>query len=59
MGLRIKDVIGLAALFVLIGLTTGCDLEVYRTNEGVGVIGPSGGWFLCSDNNDCGGTTHN
>lgn len=49
--------IGLAVMFVLIGLTTGCDLEVYRTNEGVGVIGPSGGWFLCSDNNDCGGTT--
>ncbi len=34
-------------------LVTGCDL--YRTNEGVGVLGPAGGWFQCFDETDCSG----
>lgn len=34
-------------------LMTGCDL--YRTNEGVGVLGPSAGWFVCYDELDCAG----
>jgi hypothetical protein len=32
-------------------LVTGCD--VYRTNEGLGVIGPNGGYFWCFDNEQC------
>ena len=38
-------------LLVFSALTTGC--EIYRTSEGIGVIGPNGGYFVCSDNNDC------
>lgn len=45
-------------LLSLIGLNGGCELETYRTIEGYGVIGPAGGWFVCSDNEDCIGTAH-
>jgi hypothetical protein len=47
--------IGRIVALVLIGLAAGCDLEFYRTAEGVGVIGPNGGYFVCTDNNDCSG----
>ena len=40
---------------VLIGLSAGYDKEIYRTTEGVGIIGPTGGWFLCSDTEHCDG----
>jgi hypothetical protein len=45
--------IGRLVMLALIGLANGCDLEVYRTSEGIGVIGPNGGYFVCSDNNNC------
>ena len=43
-------IIGLLALSAM---TAGCDL--YRTMEGMGVIGPNGGWFVCYDEGDCNG----
>ena len=43
-------IIGLVALATM---AAGCDL--YRTMEGVGIIGPNGGWFVCYDENDCNG----
>ena len=43
----------LLGLLALSALTTGCD--VYRTSEGIGILGPYGGYFLCSDNTDCSG----
>jgi hypothetical protein len=42
-------IIGRIVALVLIGLAAGCDLEL------VGVIGPNGGYFVCTDNNDCSG----
>lgn len=42
-------------MLTLIGLASGCDLEVYRTIEGIGVLGPDGGYFVCADNNNCDG----
>jgi predicted small secreted protein len=49
---RMKNalIIGLVALATMVA---GCDL--YRTMEGVGIIGPNGGWFVCYDQNDCNG----
>lgn len=49
-------IIGRTLLAVLIGLAAGCDLEVYRTNEGLGIIGPAGGYFMCDDETNCYGT---
>lgn len=43
-------------LATFIGLLVGCDLEVYRTNEGTGVIGPNGGYFWCDNEALCEGT---
>ena len=39
-------------LFVLATLS-GCDF--YRTDEGLGVIGQNGGYFMCFDNEHCEG----
>ncbi len=44
----------LVLLFVL--GTMGCDLTAYRTDEGVGVIGPRGGYFWCDNELSCSGT---
>lgn len=41
-------------LLVVLGLC-GCDKKCYQTDEGVGVLGPNGGWFVCYDNDDCSG----
>lgn len=53
-------VIGRLVVVVLIGLVAGCDtrtaVEVYRTDEGLGILGPSGGYFWCDDETDCAGT---
>lgn len=43
-------------VLVLLAVATGCDTRVYRTTEGVGVLGPSGGWFVCDDETQCYGT---
>lgn len=51
-------IIGRLIALTLIGLSAGCDLELYRTAEGIGVIGPNGGYFVCADNNDCSGTPY-
>ncbi len=48
-------IIGRLIMLALIGLASGCDLELYRTAEGIGVIEPNGGYFVCSDNNNCDG----
>ncbi|NIP23015.1 MAG: hypothetical protein GWN55_06875 [Phycisphaerae bacterium] len=40
------------SVFVLVTIT-GC--ELYQTNEGIGVIGHNGGWFVCFDNDHCEG----
>ncbi len=44
-------------LLLAIGLLflAGCDLTAYQTNEGIGVIGPNGGYFVCFDNEHCEG----
>jgi hypothetical protein len=47
-------IIGLALLLALSVVLTGCDL--YRTNEGVGVLGPNGGYFWCDNEALCDGT---
>ena len=44
---------------VFIGLMAGCELETYRTHEGIGVMGPNGGYFQCFDSGRCDGTTDN
>lgn len=44
--------IRLTLLVLLIGLG-GCDL--YGNREGIGILGPDGGWFVCYDDNDCNG----
>ncbi len=44
-----RTIIGLLVLL----FASGCDL--CRTTEGLGVIGPNGGWFVCYDNDDCRG----
>lgn len=49
-------VIGRIMLVVVIGLLAGCDLKVYQTSEGVGVIGPNGGYFRCDNEMFCNGT---
>ncbi len=51
-----RKIIGRLVMLALIGLASGCDLELYRTAEGIGVIGPNGGYFVCADNNNCYGT---
>lgn len=43
----------LLMLALLMG-ATGC--ELYRTSEGVGVLGPTGGYFWCDDDAHCTGT---
>jgi hypothetical protein len=40
-------------LLLLIGLATGCDLEVYRTNGGVGVTGPTDSFFIGCEESVC------
>lgn len=47
--------IGRMLLLAVVALSTiGC--EVYRTNEGVGVTGPTGGYFWCDNETTCYGT---
>lgn len=44
------------AVLVMGLMAAGCDTEVYRTQEGVGVTGPTGGYFQCYDEFNCSGT---
>ena len=48
-------IIGRMLLLVVVLVTIGCDLEIYRTNEGIGILGPNGGYFWCDNNVDCTG----
>lgn len=46
--------IGRWMMLVIIGLMAGCD-ELYRTTEGVGIIGQAGGYFVCYNETQCSG----
>lgn len=49
--------VGLAGCVELgVGQGTGRVLQTYTTDEGVGVLGPDGGWFTCYNELDCAGT---
>lgn len=47
--------IGRWMMLLFIGLMAGCDNELYRTKEGIGLIGPNGGYFSCYTETQCSG----
>jgi hypothetical protein len=47
-------IIGRIILSVFV-LATIAGCELYQTNEGIGIIGPNGGYFVCFDNEQCKG----
>jgi hypothetical protein len=49
--------IGRMMLLLFVLGTMGCNLTAYRTIEGVGVIGPNGGYFQCDNELSCNGTS--
>ena len=56
---RLVVVVGLLVGVAGCGLDapgTGRVLRTYTTSEGVGVLGPDGGWFTCYNELDCAGT---